>query len=439
MAALDRKTRSKFRITTHPLFLNTPEAEEPAIVKLDKSEFNVSLEVLFGNGFLPEQKALGLAGGSNATITTIIDRINQQSSAIIGSDLLRYIPHIGVILKTIDQESTVSKYIAQMFAHADLFTEIKQKVQSYACEDLDMHVMGNTLIPFHQLGIPIVQINGLTNEVYGIAPDPEHTGLLIELFKNKGKLPVTQRQNIANVERLIHYLNTIYFKNTKEPFLIFAEGTIHINPSVIEGAKKIKAQKPPWLDSIDALVPEIGSAYEYQDKARIDRISEILFRRFYLSFCSSALFAIKEDPEAAADVAQDALMKIHLAFAEGKFRDWGNPQLVGFCNAIFRNHLVDYLRKRKTYDRLVAKIGDNLQSTRTPEEIYLAREHYLPLLEIIQTFEGRRADVWHLFLEGLQPRYIAAMLDLSVKTVTTEIRGGKALIERHLNRAARNK
>lgn len=151
-----------------------------------------------------------------------------------------------------------------------------------------------------------------------------------------------------------------------------------------------------------------------------ERESDTLFR-----FCLLRV----SDREKALDITQEAFTKLWRSFLLEK--EVENPKALVFT--IARNLIIDWYRKKKTLSlESLSSDEDEREFDVGDEKATLAIEHHAEVRHVLELLNQLPAEyreaVYLRFVEGLNPRDIAQVLDTSPNVVSVRITRGLATL-----------
>ncbi len=162
------------------------------------------------------------------------------------------------------------------------------------------------------------------------------------------------------------------------------------------------------------------------DKKRFSDIynqeSDLLFR-----FCLLRV----SDRERALDITQEAFTRLWSSVASGKPIE--NPRALVFV--IARNLIIDWYRRKKSISIERLTRGDEDREFDPPDEratleieMSVEAKHALEMLESLEP--QYREVIYFRFVEDLQPREIAEILEVNVNTVSVRLTRGMEALRR---------
>lgn len=143
---------------------------------------------------------------------------------------------------------------------------------------------------------------------------------------------------------------------------------------------------------------------------------EELSRHFYPRIVAMALVRLR-DPEAAREIAQDAVLAVLVALREGKLRE--PEKLPGFVSGTARNLVNNHFRTLREQPNTVELDPETPSGINLQTEAELA-EQRRTVRAVLERFAPQdRAILLFTLVDGMHPREIASRLGLSLDNVRT--------------------
>ena len=155
---------------------------------------------------------------------------------------------------------------------------------------------------------------------------------------------------------------------------------------------------------------------------------EMLFRKHYVAVYNFARYYI-DDPETCHDIVQDFFGNIW------EMRE--SISITGSVKSYFftsvRNACLNYLKKQNTKRRVVSELFDDRHDSNNGYDVIFGNELKEKMDAIMQTLPAQCREIFYLSrVRGLRHKEIAEKLEISPKTVETQIYRALKIFKKNL-------
>lgn len=159
-----------------------------------------------------------------------------------------------------------------------------------------------------------------------------------------------------------------------------------------------------------------------------------VFYEKYLGFVLKTVYRYMSSYEAAAEVSNDAFVKIFKAFNKFDYQHASNPEmlLMAWMRRIVINTSIDYIRvlqaQKKHYP-----ITENMWEGKEPETRSDDQLLYKEMIELIRKLSPSYRAVFNMYvIDGYSHQEIADILGISVGTSKSNLARARAFLQKYL-------
>ncbi|HRP55910.1 RNA polymerase sigma factor [Agriterribacter sp.] len=159
-----------------------------------------------------------------------------------------------------------------------------------------------------------------------------------------------------------------------------------------------------------------------------------VFYEKYLGFALKTVYRYLSSYEAAAEVTNDAFVKIFRAFGKFEYRHAANVEslLLAWMRRIVINTAIDYIRvsqAQKRYQSIAEDSWNNHEAEVRSDEQLLYKE----IIELIRKLSPSYRAVFNLYvIDGYSHQEIGKMLGISVGTSKSNLARARAFLQKYL-------
>lgn len=389
-------------------------------------------------GFIPDA-VLAEVGTSLTAFRQTMSRLNKESRSVLEVDILGNLRGEGVYMIGEEPDNVIQRYLRAQCIQ--IYANSEQKTESYMLSRIRATIFGLDLEQEIKMKRIILMLGYPTHaKSILLAFTPDRGKLVRDLFRFGGAMTTQQLVQAGYSPNAVHHLYVAINEQNNS----FAEKLIQfnrkikalrINPDFLDKAREYVLTEPKVEHEVDLRIGEIMASYQSKDPLQIQSAVSLLMNQFYRSFAEQAGRALGGDFSEGEDVAQDTIIKIDGALRRNIYQIRDDASFSSYCMTIFYNVLKDKLRSRGKATGIDSSVEWEEAigiGTPTLEDETFERFDKQVLYEIISTFTGKRADIWREHLRGAKSRDIAALLDIPVGKVYTEIRLGELLVLRRI-------
>lgn len=152
-------------------------------------------------------------------------------------------------------------------------------------------------------------------------------------------------------------------------------------------------------------------------KAGDEKAFETLFRHFYPHLCLYATQVLK-DPSAAEEIVQEFFVRLWEKRKETEIE----TSVKNYLFRAIKNHCLNYIKHNQIKNQYSQKILTERKSISADEDITSQTELFQKIEQSIAELPEKRQEIFRLNRqEGLKYREIAEKMNISIKTVETQM------------------
>lgn len=160
-----------------------------------------------------------------------------------------------------------------------------------------------------------------------------------------------------------------------------------------------------------------------------------VFYEKYLGFVLKTVYRYVSSYESAAEISNDAFVKIFRSFNHFEYRQADNPEMLLFAwmRRICINTAIDYLRVNQARKRYHAVVSLNETGNDAGPESSDNKLLYNELIELIRRLSPSYRTVFNMYvIDGYTHQEIADILGISVGTSKSNLARARAFLQKYL-------